>query len=647
MVSGQTANEIGDWLIASIVDPYKNVVRVLDYEILVGVSNPNTVGTINLVQGATTVSGFGTNFNLSAGDSIIVGNTVLEVASQISPIHIELASPAPFSASKATFMVASNEYNKFSFKYRYSNDGERFSEFANLNKDNNPGDLFFLTFDGETDLYLNVRAEVDALGIGSSLTLIDVNFTLEYGDGSIEACPQYCVDCTDPYSYVGCANIKVECVDSANVFKPYELTKNNNLYNQLVEITSEVFGHEVRYYRTEPSERTKDVIFKEYSLFHVADVGDVKVSVPDNEFPTEAFEYDIFGMGFEDFEIHITDYQFQKTFGPKIRPRIKDYLYFPINNKMYEVKMVELADEFNVQHTYWRVMLTKYQERSAVQKSDVVEAEMQDLVVGVEDVFGEEIKEEHVKTTNPQQLKTTSFQWEDGVRQSSQKHLVIKDYDLKNRWTIVSKNYYDLSSVATDEIAVDYVQQSKQEIDKNLAFTAWFSPVFDSNTDNNKYQLINGEQFGNGLVARISNTKVEITINGQVNTFLHNMILGSHEWYGIVINMSNTFRELSVYIYYLDENNNFNRPQAANNNLELQFSETRSLTQAYIWDLDKNYELRGGQLKLTNIRLWNEAIEEEQHSNILNQSLVRDAHLAKIIDNAIPSLSYQRYYNAR
>ena len=647
MVKGQTANEIGDWLIASLQDPYKNVIRVIDYDILAGVSNANTVGTIRLVEGSTTITGFGTNFNLSAGDSIIVGNTVLEIASQVSPIHIELVNPAPFSASNASFFVASNDNNAFTYKYRYSNTGEEFSEFAPLNKDINPGDLFYLTFDGETPLYLDIRAEVDRLSIGSSLTFISMTFTLETADGTIDACPHYCIDCADPYGYMGCANIKIDCVDSANIFKPYELNKNNNLYRQLVEISSDVFGHNVRYYRTEPDQRTKDVIFKEYSLFSVADQGDLKVSVPDNEFPTEAFNYDIFGMGFEDFEIHITDYQFEKTFGQGLRPRIKDYLYFPLNNKMYEVKMVELADEFNIQHTYWRVMLGKYQERSSVSKSDDVQVEMESLVAGVDDIFGEETQEVFEKTTKTQQLKTTAHQWDDGVRVSSAANLKIVDYDLKNRWTIVSKNYYDLSTIDTDEIAIDYAQKSSQAIDENLAFTTWFSPVFDNNSDNYKYQIINGEQFGEGFVARISSTKLEISLNGQIHTFLHNMILGSHEWYGLVINMSNTFRELSVYIYYLDESNNINRPQDSNNNLELQFSETRSITQAYVWDIDKPYQLRGGKVKLTNIRLWKKTVEEEQHHNILNQSLVRDAHLAKIIDNAIPSLSYQRYYNAR
>jgi len=109
MVTGQRATEIGDVIIARLLEPYKNIVRVVDYSILAGIDNMFTVGTINLYEGSTTVSGFGTNFNLSAGDTIIVGNTILEVATQISPIHIELASPAPFTAQKAKFMLPVNE----------------------------------------------------------------------------------------------------------------------------------------------------------------------------------------------------------------------------------------------------------------------------------------------------------------------------------------------------------------------------------------------------------------------------------------------------------------------------------------------------------------------------------------------------------
>jgi len=645
MVNGTTASEIGDKFIAKLVEPYENIIRVVDWAILAGISNSFTVGRISFTEGSTTVSGFGTSFNVNPGDKIIVGNTLLEVASQVSPMHLELAAPAPFTASMVEFMLETNVDNQFTYYYRWSHTNEEFSEFQLLTKDMNPGDLMFITWDGTKPVWIDIKAEVDYLQAGTTITLIDITFTIEDVTGTIISCPQYCLDCTDPFAYSGCANIK-PCVDDTNIFKPYQLTKSNNLYRQLTEITSDIFGWDVRYYRTEPRERTKDVIFMEYSLFDVVDQSNVKVSVPDNEFPTEAVNFDIFGIGFEDFEIHITDYQFEKAFGQFKRPRVKDYLYFPKNNKMYEVKSVALADEFNVNHTYWRVMLTKYQDRSAVIKNATAEAELENLIVGIDDIFGAEIQDEFTKTTKPQQLQGVSHIWEDGVRSSANALVKIVDYNLKNRWTIVSKHHYDLSTVAFDEVAVEYLQQAKQSQDENLSFTFWFSPKFDT-IDNAKYTVINGESFGVGYTLRISSSKVEMMVNNQVHTFMHGMILSSDEWYGVVVNLSNDFMEIGLHMYYLNDQLNYTRPQDGDNNLELQFSEIRPVTQKFIWDLNKGYQLRGGQLKMTNIRIWKKNIEEEQHSNILNQSLVRDAQYALVTDNAIPSLSYQRYRNAR
>ena len=50
---------------------------------------------------------------------------------------------------------------------------------------------------------------------------------------------------------------------------------------------------------------------------------------------------------------------------------------------------------------------------------------------------------------------------------------------------------------------------------------------------------------------------------------------------------------------------------------------------------------------MTNIRVFNTPIEFEQHSNVLNQYVVRDNQLALVIDNAIPSLGFQKFANAR
>ena len=50
------------------------------------------------------------------------------------------------------------------------------------------------------------------------------------------------------------------------------------------------------------------------------------------------------------------------------------------------------------------------------------------------------------------------------------------------------------------------------------------------------------------------------------------------------------------------------------------------------------YELKNSSLKLTNIRLLRDTIEEEKHSLWLNRNIVRDSDLAIIIDNAIPKM---------
>jgi hypothetical protein len=42
--------------------------------------------------------------------------------------------------------------------------------------------------------------------------------------------------------------------------------------------------------------RTEDVHLMEYSLHNVVDKQNVKVLVPDNEFPDESMTYDVFGM---------------------------------------------------------------------------------------------------------------------------------------------------------------------------------------------------------------------------------------------------------------------------------------------------------------------------------------------------------------
>jgi hypothetical protein len=85
----------------------------------------------------------------------------------------------------------------------------------------------------------------------------------------------------------------------------------------------------------------------------------------------------------------------------------------------------------------------------------------------------------------------------------------------------------------------------------------------------------------------------------------------------------------------------------SSNNLIEEFVETRPMTTPLTWNNNTNYGLRGNDMFMTNIRVFNKPIEYEQHSNVLNQYVVRDNQLAQVIDNAIPSLGFQKFANAR
>ena len=650
MVTGYTATEYGDFLIASLKDPYYDTAKILSWEIIAGVQNFQTVGTVSTTIGSTRLSGNLTNFNFfTPGDVLILGNTEYTIDTIISPIELDFIETVNFTTNGLEYYKPIDSSNFFDYEYRWSYDNAQFSELRPLNNTLGYPNLLGLTFDPLKPLWLDVRAEVSALSTGSTISVISITYTLETEAGVIESCPQFCVECTDPFAMNGCANIEV-CAED-NLFNPYDLNKSVHIYKQIMDMTSNIFGHKVQYFRTESDKRTEDVHLMEYSLNNVVDKQDVKVLVPDNEFPDESMTYDVFGMEFAEFEIHITAGAFEAAFGVGKKPRNKDYMFIPIINRMYEISSSALADEFNAASSYWRVMLVKYQDRSSVIKNQF-EVDTDSLVTGVEEVFGERQKEEQQKDTNPQQFQTVSTAYRDGIRGFIDQNIKIEDYDLKNRWTVVSKNYYDLSDVTSSTSAVEYSVGSKLNSSDNLAISLWFSPQFE-NTDIQEYMLFGDlSANGNGFKIYVSATRFRINAGGNDYLFEHDSLLQKGEWYGLVLNINNKFLQVSMSLYRLDSTNDNgtiqgNRPQDSDNSLIKEYSLVNNVNAPLIWDAGSNYHLRGNNTKMTNIRVFTSVIELEQHSNILNQYVVRDNQLSIIIDNAIPSLEYQRFKNAR
>lgn len=649
MVTGYTANALGDQLIASLQDPFQNVIKITDWEIIAGLTTPQTKGVVVLNVGSPTVIGMGTDFTfLSNGDEIVLGNKIFQVNSVENAYTLELSTAPQFSTQPEgiEFFLVPNELNKFDYEFRWSQTGGSFSEFSQLNKTANIGDLFSLDFNNTLPLHIDLKAEITELSGGNSLSLISITYTTQTEDGIIEACPNFCVECLDPFSMDGCANIIVEeCSD--NLFNPYNLSKSTKFVKQITGLVSNIFGHEVNYFRTEPDMRTEDVTLMEYSLHDVVDNKNIKILVPGNEFPEESITFDIFGMDFADFEIHITQEEFDRAFGERDSqgnliksryPRSKDYMYIPIINRMYEVHTIALADEFNKTNSYWRVMLKKYQERTSVNKN-TFDAATDTLTTGIEEVFGERQKEEQEKVSNPQQFQTVISTHKDGIRNFYNKDLQIIDFELKNRWTVVSKNYYDLSAVSEGDLCIEYDAKSSLETGKNMAISGWFNPQFQ--TGSGDHFIIGDPTALTGFKTYLNDSEFKVMVNGNTITFNHGISL-EKRWYGFTLNISNEFSSTSLSIYNLNESG---LPQSTSSQLTEVFNEVKP--SGLIWNSNSNFQIRGNSMYMTNIRVFEQIIEEEQRSNILNQYIVRDNQLAKLIDNAIPSIGFQKFRHTR
>jgi hypothetical protein len=109
--------------------------------------------------------------------------------------------------------------------------------------------------------------------------------------------------------------------------------------------------------------------------------------------------------------------------------------------------------------------------------------------------------------------------------------------------------------------------------------------------------------------------------------------LSKNKWYAIFVNFSNIFKQLTLNIWKIQWDSVTNLP--ATTDLVLVLNKTVSINKE-----DRSsgidYYLRPSSMDLTNIRLFNRVAETDKQTIILNQNIVKDAHIALIIDNALP-----------
>jgi hypothetical protein len=286
------------------------------------------------------------------------------------------------------------------------------------------------------------------------------------------------INCCDSDSMTGAQNLVVDCC--GNSWNPYDISRAVQTYKQLSAVTSNLFGFCVKYFKTSADQRSKDVILKEYSLFNVISNAEVKILLPDNQLPTREIQFNPLMMDFPvQFEIHIVKSSFQQVFGVGTKPQMRDYLYFEqYMNKMYEVDAVAEADDFLYSGSYWRVSLVPYQQRTAVLYPNKNIEDIKNSLVSSEEKFAKERDDEFDDVRKPNQYNTIGTLSNDYVRRILDKKLLIKEENVYNNWTIISKYNYQLSTMTRFSDAVEYRYNQGWTNKEDRAFTFWIRPKY-------------------------------------------------------------------------------------------------------------------------------------------------------------------------
>lgn len=587
------------------------------------------------------------------------------------------------------------------------------------------------------------KSKFNKISLVNKMFFIEFRFT-QVGDGVL-ILNDVELDLTHEQTPFLCIPPKFTCCDAngiidsgiaynngcCNGFNPYNLGNTNKMMNDLSYVISNMFGFCVKYYKTMEDQKSRDVILREYSLYNVIDVQDVKIVIPDNQLPTRDIQFNPLMLDFPaQFEVHIVRSAFEQVFGKGARPQEHDYLYFEqYMNRMYEVDAVTQPDDIIFDTAYWRVSLVQYQQRTAVSfDTEELEQSTKEKILSVDDLFKEETDNEYEKVRKKEtQYKTIGQGYDDHIRRFFNKNLKINQENIFIRSTVVSKYNYELISIPFNSIAATYrlkndimfdmgaisfyvkpkiisypnaknVQIAKKKDSNIISITipiddftnqqslnrikkgdyikilenkeSYLIKDVDINNnnytytldkevnvkDNNNIKIVKEQTSGNILECgdkfsiRFKQNSLDLKIGDNNYTFTKTKSMKetqeirfeNNEWYSVVINFSDLFGTLSVYVYKVDYLNGIENER--NRELKLIFKEVVDYnSNNFVIENTDSLNILGSKCLLTNVRFWKAPIDEESQSLNLSQYIVNDTHLINIVDNANPELLLEKY----
>lgn len=439
--------------------------------------------------------------------------------------------------------------------------------------------------------------------------------------------------------------------DKAKLFKPYQQQQAVQFLNKISNDSNEIFGHEVVYFLTDPDRKGIDYTFHEYQLMNYVCEELIKVSVENNQFPENTGAINQFDLSlFDSFEIHIPKEKFKLAFGPEKRPSKEDFLWFCEINRMFIVEHVQQFRSFNNNAIYWKVMLKKYvQKANVIAGNPTIADKVKQLTKNstIDELFGLENKQDKEAVANKEQFKPLT---QDSLR--IEINAKINKELIENSTNIISKTNYELSDLNAGEEAVLYRNmKSNYKVSDNFSYICWFN--IHNYVVNDVYNFFDYYNSTDNLGFKI-NLEADL-IKFEINSDRYDLPLGAtggttadglseSVWYSYLVNVDQRQRKIEHYIYKRDVNS---EKDAANLSSTI-LKQVYKLVSDYVpqeFDLeDYRASILASDMKITNIRFFEDVVPESTHNKILNMAILReDTKYMVFADNANTRLTLPKF----
>lgn len=436
-------------------------------------------------------------------------------------------------------------------------------------------------------------------------------------------------------------------------------------YAELNRFINKANSWKVTYILTDPDGKGIDHVLHEQTLHNMIMKQDIQVVVPNNQFPVENVNFTNLDFDLiQTFEVHIIKDHFKQAFGVEFRPGKKDVLYFCDLNQLWEIEQMFPHRGFMNAEVYWRVILKKYNDRKGRTAANTTQGqEAQSFIDSLvkystlDSLFGLEVNNELKKQTKDVLTNTTSVSQqytptsEMNIRTKMVKNTIITTDPIQNASLMVSKSCYQIAVKSQGVKTVEYKPTDQRlTVSDNRSISFWFkTSAYETDWD---YTIFNNYDSVNslGYMIHINDNSLKFTLN-DTEHILPLPGFEANKWYCFLINLDQVQQnlELAVYTRQAEDGSIISNSQLVLFNKKIititpdEFIHTQNM---YIGGCDTQAS-KGNRnyFFLTNIRIFNTVMDKTQRSIVLNENVVKDAHLAILVDNAEEQLVLPKYGN--